>query len=83
MRPSWDSAMAPRCEGQCQKAGSESTAPVQVSEIDPQSQLADAPLSLFGIGPLGHCVVEDDESELVRVYELPGELEDIVHRVTR
>jgi len=83
MRPDWAVATAPSCEGGCKRTARASSPIVSVSSVTPSSPLSRLSCRELGLGPQAFCVVEDDESDLVRTYVLEGGFEDVFHTVTR
>jgi hypothetical protein len=83
MRPDWAVSTAPTCDRECQADKCESPSVVSVSSIKPESSLAALSLRQLGLGPRALCVVQDDASDLSRIYELQGAFADVFHTVTR
>ena len=81
-QPEWMVRTAPCCGSGCGASGSTAMAHI-VETVSPTNPLADRLLRELGLGPLALCVVEDAESGGVRVYELPGNVSDVFHTVTR
>jgi hypothetical protein len=81
-RPDWMLQAAPQCSGACVKS-KQSQGMQMVQRIGLGHQLGTWTLASLGLVPLGWCIVEDDQSDEVRVYELPGSLDDVFVKVTR
>lgn len=81
-QPDWAASGSPRCQGSCppsaKQAGSHSE-----GEVHPGTPLASWPLRRLGLGPLAVCLVEDESTSQRCAFELPGRLDDVLHRVEK
>lgn len=81
-QPDWLVPRAPVCEGGCTHTGGAQGAQIE-AHVSSGTPLAERTLRELGIGHMGYCVVECVVTERLRVYELPGTLEDVFTRVVK
>jgi hypothetical protein len=80
--PDWALSSAPACPAGCEKGGRREGPHIE-SRVGFENPLADRSLRTLGLGPLALAVVEDAESDELRVYELPGAPEDLLMTVRK